>query len=64
MRHLRVLLHQTAEAAPVSYQAAYACAVCGISYYEKAAAEACARWCGKHPSCNLEIIKYAIKETV
>lgn len=39
----------------------YTCEECGLAYKEKAMAEKCEAWCKKTKSCNLEIIKHAIK---
>ncbi len=39
----------------------YQCPECGFHYYQKEAAEKCARWCKEHRSCNLEIVKEAIE---
>ncbi len=43
-------------------KAEYRCLECGLFYPTKALAERCRKWCSEHQSCNLEIIKYAIKE--
>lgn len=40
----------------------YKCTECGFEYKEKKWAKKCAAWCKKYKSCNLEIIKYAIKK--
>lgn len=40
----------------------YQCEECGLSYAEKEVAEKCQAWCKEHNSCNLDIIKNAIKE--
>lgn len=40
----------------------YRCSECGLGYREKEIAEKCQAWCKEHKSCNLDIIKYAIKE--
>jgi lipopolysaccharide biosynthesis regulator YciM len=40
----------------------YQCEECGFKYTEKEWAEKCEAWCKEHKSCNLEIIKHAIKE--
>jgi len=40
----------------------YRCSECGLGYKEKEIAEKCQAWCKEHKSCNLDIIKYAIKE--
>jgi len=40
----------------------YKCSVCGLEYTNKRFAEKCEKWCKKHNSCNLEIIKHAVKK--
>lgn len=40
----------------------YQCEECGLRYADKETAEKCQTWCGEHKSCNLEIIKYALKD--
>jgi len=39
----------------------YVCGECGYRYKEKSIAEKCEAWCSEHNSCNLEIIKNAVK---
>jgi len=39
----------------------YQCEECGFKYAKKETAEKCQAWCKEHKSCNLEIIKDAIK---
>jgi hypothetical protein len=39
----------------------YECEECKMFYREKSLAEKCEAWCKKYKSCNLEIVKYAIK---
>ena len=39
----------------------YGCKECNMLYKEKELAEKCEDWCRKHKSCNLEIIKHAVK---
>ncbi|MBI2076346.1 MAG: hypothetical protein HYT72_03815 [Candidatus Aenigmarchaeota archaeon] len=39
----------------------YKCQVCGLTYNEKEWADKCKAWCSEHKSCNLEIIKHAVK---
>lgn len=39
----------------------YQCEECGLFYQEKKLAKKCQKWCSKHQSCNLEIIKDAVK---
>lgn len=40
----------------------YRCNECGLGYRDKEIAAKCQAWCKEHKSCNLDIIKYAIKE--
>ena len=40
----------------------YQCEECGLQYADRETAEKCQAWCSEHKSCNLDIIKYAIKE--
>ncbi len=40
----------------------YQCRECGFKYEDKEWAEKCEAWCKEHKSCNLEIIKHAIRE--
>ena len=42
----------------------YICNECKLKYRDKEMAEKCEAWCKKNQSCNLEIIKYAIKEDI
>ncbi len=42
-------------------EATYKCKICGLKYKEKHWAVACEKWCSKHNSCNLGIIKHAAK---
>ncbi|MCL5733291.1 MAG: hypothetical protein M1334_01325 [Patescibacteria group bacterium] len=39
----------------------YQCPECGMRYREKKWADKCAAWCKEYKSCNLEIIKHAVK---
>ena len=39
----------------------YQCEECKFFYENKKIAEKCQKWCKKNKSCNLEIIKYAVK---
>ncbi len=39
----------------------YKCKVCKMIYKKENLAEKCEDWCRENNSCNLEIIKYAIK---
>lgn len=38
----------------------FQCEECNMLYKTAATAEECEKWCKKHKSCNLEIIKYAV----
>ncbi len=38
----------------------YECNECKMMYKDKNLAEKCEKWCKKHKSCNLEIIKNAL----
>ncbi|MDP3956267.1 MAG: hypothetical protein Q8Q18_03435 [bacterium] len=40
----------------------YQCEECALLYRSKDFAEKCQAWCKEHKSCNLDIVKYAIKE--
>jgi len=40
----------------------YQCEECGLKYESKEIAEKCQVWCSEHKSCNLDIIKNAVKE--
>ncbi len=40
----------------------YTCPECKMRYHDKETARKCEEWCKKNKSCNLDIIKYAIKE--
>ncbi|MEK6844738.1 MAG: hypothetical protein AABX44_00625 [Nanoarchaeota archaeon] len=39
----------------------YKCKECKMFYKDKILAEKCEAWCRKHHSCNMELIKYAVK---
>ena len=39
----------------------YRCNECKMLYKDKKMAEKCESWCKEHKSCNLELIKHAIK---
>lgn len=39
----------------------FTCIECGLKYKEKSTAKKCSRWCAKHKSCNLEIIRHAVR---
>lgn len=40
----------------------YKCEECGLLYMDKEVAEKCQAWCVEYKSCNLDIIKYAVKD--
>ncbi len=44
-------------------KALYQCEECGLKYVEKEIAEKCEAWCNEHKSCNLDIIRHAVKNT-
>jgi hypothetical protein len=37
------------------------CPVCGLEYKERIWVKKCEKWCKKHKSCNLEVIKHSLK---
>lgn len=39
----------------------FSCSECGLVYKKQIIAKECQDWCKKTKSCNLNIIKYAIK---
>ena len=39
----------------------YKCSECLMRYSNKSLAEKCEEWCKKHKSCNINLIKYAVK---
>ena len=39
----------------------YKCMKCGFLYKDEITAQECEQWCKKHESCNVEIIKQAVK---
>ena len=43
-------------------QIVYTCSECKMKYHDEVTAKKCEDWCKKNKSCNLDIIKYAIKE--
>ena len=43
-------------------KALYQCEECGLKYADKEIAEKCQAWCSEHKSCNLDIIKNAVKD--
>lgn len=40
----------------------FSCPICGLKYPSRELAEHCEEWCRTHPSCNIEIIKYALQD--
>jgi len=45
-----------------NHQIVYICSECKMKYHNEATAKRCEEWCKKNKSCNLDIIKYVIKE--
>ena len=41
----------------------YQCSECGFWYKDEEWAKKCEDWCRKYKSCNLEIIRHAIKNS-
>lgn len=41
----------------------YQCEECGLKYESKEIAEKCQAWCSEHKSCNLDLIKYSVKDS-
>lgn len=41
----------------------YQCEECGLKYEDKKIAEKCQAWCREHKSCNLDLIKHAVKDS-
>ena len=39
----------------------FQCEICKFNYMEMSMAEKCQDWCEKYNSCNLDIIKHAVK---
>ena len=39
----------------------FQCEECGFAYKEKPQAEKCTAWCAQHNSCNINVIKHAVK---
>ena len=39
------------------------CEECGLKYESKEIAEKCQAWCSEYKSCNLDIIKNAVKDS-
>ncbi len=39
---------------------AYKCEECNLLYSERKWAERCEKWCAKHSTCNLQIIRHAV----
>lgn len=62
-KNISELIETTKHSLPAQNNSAvYRCSECGLGYKEKEIAEECQAWCKEHKSCNLDIIKYAIKE--
>jgi hypothetical protein len=40
---------------------AYQCEECGMQYRQRKWAEECEAWCRENKSCNLDIVKHAIR---
>jgi hypothetical protein len=40
----------------------YFCTECGMAYAENKWAKKCEKWCLKHHTCNIEIVKHAIRK--
>lgn len=40
----------------------YQCEECGLWYSKEELAAKCEAWCAEYKSCNLDIIKFAVKE--
>ncbi len=40
----------------------HTCSECKMKYHDEATAKKCEDWCRKNKSCNLDIIKFAVKE--
>lgn len=47
--------------AKINNEKVHLCEQCAMFYKEKKMAKKCEDWCKKHSSCNLEIIKKAIR---
>lgn len=41
----------------------YRCPECGLGYADQAIAKQCEAWCREHKSCNLDIIKHAVRDS-
>ncbi|MBI5392346.1 hypothetical protein HZA96_00620 [Candidatus Woesearchaeota archaeon] len=41
----------------------FSCNICGINYQEEIYAKQCNEWCKRNNSCNLNIIKHAVKKS-
>ena len=42
-------------------KAYYQCENCKFFYKEKSWAEKCEKWCDEKGSCNVEVVRYAVK---
>tara|TARA_Y100000294_G_C8568649_1_gene341840 strand:- start:932 stop:1090 length:159 start_codon:yes stop_codon:yes gene_type:complete len=40
----------------------HVCEACDMTYKEEEIAKKCEDWCNKNHSCNIEIIKHAVKK--
>lgn len=40
----------------------YQCPECGLNYADERTAKECEAWCKEHKSCNIDIIKHAVKK--
>ena len=45
-------------------QELYQCEECGLKYESREISEKCQTWCKEHKSCNLDIIKYAVPDSI
>ena len=39
----------------------FLCEECKMMYREKSLTEKCEEWCKKYKSCNMDIVKYAVR---
>jgi len=44
------------------HQVVYTCEECKMKYHDEETAKKCEKWCRENKSCNLDIIKHAIKQ--
>ncbi len=40
----------------------YVCSECKMGFKDKKWADKCQKWCSEYHTCNLEIIKHAVKD--